>query len=168
MAIWRDAAPRPGVQSLAGAVDIQTDPETAFSLLCEVRKWPVWLSLTRSADLVDPAAPLSTGSEIVMRPAAPGGNDELFEVEHFIRNYHLALVGAYSVRRRIDFRIERKNTRSKLHARIDFPAYGGKIGALYGAVKTARRLSTLFDGSLVRFKHLVEYDRAKDALLADF
>jgi uncharacterized membrane protein len=158
----------PGTRSLSAAVDIQAPAETTFALLCTVEKWPVWLSFLRSAEVID-ESPVMVGSEIKVRSSVPGEVEQLFEVDHFITNYQLSLVGAYSTRRRIDFRLERKTTRCKLHARIEYPAYGGRIGALYDALRAGRKLATQLDESLVHFKHLVEYSgNAKDELLADF
>jgi hypothetical protein len=169
MAILSEAFSRsPGTRSLAAALDIQSDAETAFSLLCAVQKWPVWLSFVRSAELTDPAQPLAVGSEIRIRSAIPGESEQLFEVDQYIVNYHLSLVGAYSVRRRIDFRIERKTSRAKLHVRVDYPAYGGKMGALYDALRVGRKLATQLDESVVHFKNLAEYDMRADAVLDDF
>lgn len=162
-------APRPGTRLLSASVDVQTDAETAFSLLCAVEKWPVWLSFLRSAELTDCAAPLGVGTEIRLRSAIPGDEDQLFEIDHFISHHQLSLVGAYSVRRRLDFRIERKTARCKLHARLEYPAYGGRLGVLYDAIRSGRKLATQLDESLVHFKHLAEYRPAeKDELLADF
>jgi hypothetical protein len=163
------AVPRPGTRLLAAAIDIQTSAETVFSLLCAVEKWPVWLAFARSAELVNAAAPLGVGSEIRVSSTIPGHEDQLFEVDHFIGNYQLSLVGAFSVRRRLDFRVERKTTRCKLHARLEYPAYGGRLGMLYDSVRAGRKLATQLDESLVHFKHLAEYQPAeKDELLADF
>lgn len=163
------AVPRPGTRLLSAAVDVQTAAETAFSLLCAVEKWPVWLSFLRSAEPLDPAAPLGVGSEIVIRSAIPGQDEQLFEIDHFITNYQVSLVGAYSIRRRLDFRLERKTTRCKLHARLEYPAYGGRLGALYDALSAGRKLATLLEESVLHFKHLAEYNHAgKDELLADF
>jgi len=44
------------------AVDLQTTPEAAFALVCEVEKWPVWLSFLRSAKLAEPRKPMGPGS----------------------------------------------------------------------------------------------------------
>lgn len=168
MAILRDAVPRPGTRSLSAAVDIQAPADTAFDLLCTVEKWPVWLSFLRSAEMVDPLTPVVLGSEILVRSIVPGEAEQLFEVDHLITNYQLSLVGAYSTRRRLDFRLERKTTRCKLHARIEYPAYGGRLGAIYDALRIGRKLATQLEESVTHFKHLVEYDGSKDALLADF
>ncbi len=169
MAILRDAVPRPGTRSLSAAVDVQTTAETAFSLLCTVEKWPLWLCFVRSATLTGASVPLNLGSEILIRSAVPGDVEQLFEVDHLITNHQLSLVGAYSIRRRLDFRIERKTTRCKVHARMEYPAYGGKIALLYDGISAGRKLSTQLEESLVQFKHLAEYNaEAKDELLADF
>ncbi|HEV3152604.1 MAG TPA: hypothetical protein VGZ02_02250 [Candidatus Baltobacteraceae bacterium] len=169
MAILREAIPRAGTRALGAAVDIQTGAETAFNLLCTIEKWPLWLSFLRSAELVNPNEPLGLGAEVLLRSSVPGDAEQLFEVDHFITNHQLSLVGAYSVRRRLDFRIERKTTRCKLHARVEYPAYGGRIAVLYDGVRAGRKLSAQLEDSLVHFKHLAEYRAdAKDELLADF
>lgn len=169
MAILREAIPKPGTRSLSAAVDIQAGAETAFSLLCSVEKWPVWLSFLRSAELADGAAEIGPGREVLLRSALPGEAEQLFEVDHFITNHQLSLVGAYSVRRRLDFRIERKTTRCRLHARLEYPAYGGRLAMLYDAVRAGRKLATQLEESVLHFKHLAEYNlNAKDELLADF
>lgn len=160
---------RPGTRLLSASVDIQTAAETAFSLLCAVEKWPVWLSFLRSAEALHSAAPVGLGSEIRLRSAIPGEDEQLFEVDHYITNHQLSLVGAYSVRRRLDFRLERKTSRCKLHVRLEYPAYGGRLGFLYDAIRSGRKLATQLDESLVHFKHLAEYNPVpKDDLLADF
>jgi len=153
---------------IRASVDVQTPAESAFSLLCEVEKWPLWLPFLRTAKLHEPAQGLGLGSEIFVRSAIPGESEQLFEVDRFIRNHHVSLVGAYSTRRRLDFRIEGQSTRSRLHARLEYPAYGGRLGVLYERVRSARKLATQFEEAVLHFKHLVEYNTEKDALLADF
>lgn len=168
MAILRAEVPRQGVRTLSATVDIQTDAEAAFALLCEVEKWPVWLSLLKSAELTG-GSPLGPASEIILRTNIPGEAQQLFEVDHYITNYQLSLVGAYSTRRRVDFRLERKTSRCKLTVRIEYPAYGGKVALMYDAVAAGRKLSAQLEESVVHFKHLAEYNHnAKDELLADF
>lgn len=168
MAIARADLPYAGVRSLRAAEDVRSPAERVFSLLCAVEKWPVWLSFLRSAAVTEPESPLAIGSEVLIRSAIPGEQEQLFEVDQLIPNYHLSLVGAYSVRRRIDFRIERKTTRCKVHAALQYPCYGGIVGALYDQLRAGRRLSTQVSEALVHFKHLAEYDAQKDELLADF
>ncbi|MDQ6825987.1 MAG: hypothetical protein M3Z14_02140, partial [Candidatus Eremiobacteraeota bacterium] len=116
--------------ALAQSVDSSTTPENAFSLICCVQKWPVWLSFLRSARLTEPRASLDLGAEVIVRSSIPGAPEQLFEVDHYLQNHVLSLVGAYSVRRRIEFRIEQKTSRSKISVRVQYPSYGGKLGVL--------------------------------------
>ena len=168
MAILRDAVPRQGVRALSASVDVQAGAEAAFTLLCEVEKWPVWLSFLRSAELAAGSG-LGPESEVVLRSAIPGERDQLFEVDHFITNHRLSLVGAYSTRRRLDFRLERKTARCKLTVRVEYPAYGGKMALVMDALRDGRKLATQLEQSVTQFKHLAEYNhQAKDELLADF
>ena len=173
MAILNAQLPVAGVGSgssspLMHAVDLQSTPETVFALLCAVEKWPVWLSFLRSARLADPGKPVGPGSEVIVRSSIPGEAEELYEVDQYIDNYMLSLVGAYSVRRRLDFRIERKTTRSKMAVRVEYPAYGGKLAALVDRLTARRKLSGALQDSLLHFKGLVEYRQESDVLLADF
>ena len=162
-----DALEVRGLRSLSGSLDIETSAEDAFALLAEVEKWPVWLSFLRSARLVDPKRPLAVGSEVVLRSSIPGEEEQLYEVDALIGNYHLSLVGAYSVRRRIDFRIERKTSRAKVHVKVTYPAYHGRVGELFDRLKHGRKLSAALNHSLVLFRGMVEYHREPDACLAD-
>src|SRR5665213_1945491 len=167
MAVLSDALEVRGLRSLSGSLDIETSAEDAFALLAEVEKWPVWLSFLRSARLVDPKRPLTVGSEIVLRSSIPGEEEQLYEVDALIGNFHLSLVGAYSVRRRIDFRIERKTSRAKVHAKVTYPAYHGRVGAWVDRLRNGRKLSAALDHSLVLFRGMVEYHREPVACLAD-
>ena len=153
---------------LIAAVDLQSTPEAAFSLVCEVEKWPVWLSFLRSARLAEPGTRVGPGTEVLVRSSIPGEAEELYEVDQYIENYMLSLVGAYSVRRRFDFRIERKTTRSKISVRMDYPSYGGRIAKFVDRLTARRKLAGALAESLVHFKGLVEYQQGPDALLADF
>jgi hypothetical protein len=156
-----------GLQSHSASRDLECAAEDAFSLLCAVEKWPVWLSFLRSARRQSANGELEVGSEVVIRSSLPGEEEQLFEVDDYITNYRLSLVGAFSVRRRLDFRIERRTSRSKLHVRLSYPAYHGRLGGLLDRWQRGRRLSNALDDSLVHFKGLVEYQR--DApVLADF
>jgi hypothetical protein len=162
----------PSERSRASALqcsqDLVSSPEAAFALVCEVEKWPVWLSLMRSARRID-EEPLEVGSQVAVRGAIPGDEEELYEVDRFMPGHTVALVGAYSLRRRIDFRIEHRGARSKLVVRLDYPSYGGAIGALFDRITARRRLESRLADSLVHFKGLVEFDDGPtDALLADF
>jgi uncharacterized membrane protein len=164
MAVVTDALTNPGLRSVSASLDIESPPEEAFALLCSVEKWPVWLSFLRSAKLVD--AQLALGSEVLIRSSIPGEAESLYEIDAYIANYHLSLVGAFSVRRRLDFRIERKTTRSKLHVKLMYPSYGGRFGAMFDRWRNGRKLCTALDDALVHFKGLVEY-RRDDGLLGD-
>lgn len=165
MAIVTDAHAPPGLRSLSASLDVESSAEEAFALLCAVEKWPVWLSFVRSARLSVPT-PIGLGSEMILRSSLPGEEEQLYEVDGFITNYHLSLVGAYSVRRRLDFRVERRTSRSKIHVRLAYPAYHGRLGAMFDQWKRGRRLATALDDALVHFKGLVEY-RRDDPVLAD-
>lgn len=162
-------AERLSPNALTSSQDLQSSPEAAFSLMCEVEKWPVWLSFLKSARRLDERRPLELGSEIALRGAIPGEDEELYEVDRFLPGYIVSLVGAYSVRRRIEFRIERKSASSRMVVRLDYPAYGGMLGALIDRITARRRLVGALDESMQHFKGLVEFkDVPKDELLADF
>jgi hypothetical protein len=156
-----------GLQSHSASLDLDCPPEDAFALLCAVEKWPVWLSFLRSARRQSSQSDLSLGTEVAIRSCLPGDEEQLFEVDAFIANYRLSLVGAFSLRRRLDFRIERRTSHSKLHVLLAYPAYHGKLGGLLDRWQRGRRFSNALDDSLIHFKGLVEYQR--DApVLADF
>jgi uncharacterized membrane protein len=159
---------RPSPRALHRCQDVASPARTAFDLICEVEKWPVWLSFLRSARRVDPDEPIGLGSEIAIRSNIPGNDEELFEVDRFIPGHQLSLVGAYSVRRRIDIRIEQKSERSKLVVRVDYPTYGGVLGALVDRLTRRRKLDVALNDSLIHFKGLCEFERAPDAILDDF
>jgi hypothetical protein len=155
--------------AILGSQDLASSAEMAFALICEVEKWPVWLSLAKTARRVDESQPLRLGSEVALRGAIPGEDEELYEVDRFLDGYIVSLVGAYSVRRRLDFRVERKGERTKLVMRVEYPSYGGALGALIDRMTARRRLESALEESLVHFKGLVEFkDTASDAILADF
>jgi hypothetical protein len=155
--------------AILGTQDLSSSAEDAFALICEVEKWPVWLSLAKTARRVVDSEPLQLGSEIALRGAIPGEDEELYEVDRFLDGYIVSLVGAYSVRRRIDFRLERKGERTKLVVRLQYPSYGGALGALIDRITARRRLEGALEESLVHFKGLVEFKAAAaDAVLSDF
>ncbi|MFN2459657.1 MAG: SRPBCC family protein [Candidatus Velthaea sp.] len=168
MALPQASFDRPAARGIHRSQDVATSAEAAFALICEVEKWPVWLSFLRSARRLDPARPLGPGSEVAIRSAIPGDDEELFEVEQYLEGHMLSLVGAYSMRRRIDLRVERKTERSKIVVRLDYPTYGGVLGALLDRVTMRRKLDVALGDSLIHFKGLVEYERRRDAVLDDF
>jgi hypothetical protein len=160
---------RPSPRALHRCQDVASPARTAFDLVCEVEKWPVWLSFLRSARRVDPAEPMGPGCEVAIRShLIPGDDEELFEVDRFIPGHQLSLVGAYSVRRRIDIRIEQKSERSKLVVRVDYPTYGGFLGALIDRLSRRRKLDVALNDSLIHFKGLCEFDHSPDGILDDF
>jgi len=165
MAIATDALAR-GLRSFSASLDLESPVEDAFALLCAVEKWPVWLSFLRSAKLADPASPLALGSDIIVRSTLPGEAEQLFEVDQYISNFHLSLVGAYSARRRLDFRIERKTSRARVHVRMTYPAYGGRVGVIMDSWRNGRRFGRQLEDGLVHFKGLVEY-RSGSGILDD-
>jgi uncharacterized membrane protein len=168
MAMPQLVVDRPASRLIHRSQDVATPAETAFALICEVEKWPVWLSFFRSARRIDMHRPLEVGSEIAIRSAIPGGDEELFEVDGYLTGHMLSLVGAYSVRRRIDFRVERKSERSKIVVRMDYPTYGGVVGALIDRFTSRRKLDVALADALVHFKGLAEYERNPAAILDDF
>jgi hypothetical protein len=157
----------PGLQSHSASLDLDCSAEEAFGLLCAVEKWPVWLSFLRSARRAASDRELAVGSEVVIRSWLPGDEEEVFEIDGLIANYRLSLVGAYSLRRRFEFRIERRTSSSKLHVRLAYPAYHGRLGTFLDRWQRGRRVASALDDSLVHFKGLVEYKR-DGAVLADF
>ncbi|HTD33672.1 MAG TPA: SRPBCC family protein [Candidatus Elarobacter sp.] len=159
---------RPSPRALHRSQDVASPARTAFDLICEVEKWPVWLSFLRSARRVDPTEPIALGSEVAIRSNLPGEDEELFEVDRFIPGHQLSLVGAFSVRRRIDIRIEQKSERSKLVVRVDYPTYGGMLGALVDRLTRRRKLDIALNDSLIHFKGLCEFDQSPGAILDDF
>jgi len=167
MALPNVSFERPPTRGILRSQDVATSAEAAFNLVCEVEKWPVWLSFLRSARRIG-STPICLGSEIAIRSAIPGDEEELFEVDQFIEGHMLSLVGAYSVRRRIDLRVERKTERSKIVVRVDYPTYGGVLGAFLDRMTHRRKLDGALGDSLVHFKGLVEFEHHGDAVLEDF
>lgn len=162
------ATPTPaGTRTLAASLDVASPAEAAFALLSSVEKWPVWLSFIRSSHLVDPRTPLGIGSEVLVRSALPGESEQLYEVDAFIPNFHLSLVGAFSIRRRLDFRIERKTARSKLHIHLAYPAYHGRLGFLLDGIVRSRKIALSLDHALEHFRGLLEVRTDREHLLDD-
>ena len=167
MALPQVSFDRPDSRLIHRSQDVAASAEAAFSLICEVEKWPVWLSFFRSARRIDERRPLDVGSEIAIRSAIPGEDEELFEVDGYLGGHMLSLVGAYSVRRRFDFRVESKSERSKIVVRLDYPTYGGVVGALIDRFTSRRKLDIALADALVHFKGLAEYERNHGAVLDD-
>jgi hypothetical protein len=165
MSILSPAVDR-GTRSLTASVDLESPAEDVFTLLCSVEKWPVWLLFLHSARRVEYNEPIGLGSDVVLRSEVAGEAEQLYEVDQFITNHHLSLVGAYSVRRRVEFRIERKTTLSRLHVRVSYPAYHGRVGGMLEWWRRGRRVLRQLQSAMTNFKGLVEYRRG-DPVLAD-
>jgi uncharacterized membrane protein len=105
---------------------------------------------------------------VALRSAIPGEDEELYEVDQFLDGHIVSLVGAFSIRRRIEFRIERKTDRSKIVVRVDYPSYGGALGALLDRVTSRRKLDAALGDSLTHFKGLVEFKESSADGLIDF
>jgi len=144
-------------RELHQSIDLEVTADTAFAALREVEKWPVWLSFLRSVKVLS-GRTVGLGTEVAVRSAIPGEEEELFEVDRYIDGHLLSLVGFYSCRRRFEFRVERRVERSRIQARLDYPAYGGLVGALVDRLTARRRLGEALGESLIHFKGLVEYD----------
>ncbi|HTJ25792.1 MAG TPA: SRPBCC family protein [Candidatus Limnocylindria bacterium] len=168
MALPSVSLDRPSPRALLRSQELASPAQTAFDLVCQVEKWPVWMSFLRTARRVSPDEPLELGSEIAIRSHLPGEEEELFEIDRFIPGHQLSLVGAFSIRRRIDIRIERKGERSKAVVRVDYPTYGGVLGKLLDRVTRRRKLEVALGDSLIHFKGLCEFDRDPGAILDDF
>lgn len=159
---------RPSPRAIHRSQDIATPAATAFAFICEVEKWPVWLSFLKSVRQVELDRPLGLGSDIAIRSQLPGEPEELFEVDRFIVGHQLSLVGAFSCRRRIDLRVEQKSDHSKIVIKLDYPTYGGVLGAVVDRFTRRRRLDVALADSLLHFKGLVEFERSGDGGFEDF
>jgi hypothetical protein len=153
--------------TVAGSQDIASDPASAFALICEIEKWPVWLSFLRSARRLDERK-LGLGSEVAVRGGIPGNDEEFYEVDHYVDGHVVSLVGAYSVRRRIDLRVERVGIRGRVVARLTYPVYRGLLGSWIDRLTVRRKLEAALADSLVHLKGLVEYHSGPGEALVDF
>ncbi len=167
MLVTHGPVERISAAALQRSQDVAATPADAFGMICAVENWPVWLSFLRSARRLEDG-PIGIGSEVAIRGAIPGDEEELYEVDRFLDGYVVSLVGAYSIRRRLDFRVEQKNTRSRVIVRLDYPAYGGALGALIDRVTARRKLAAALGESLIHFKGLVEFKANSEHVLADF
>ncbi|MDQ2866569.1 MAG: hypothetical protein M3R51_10115 [Candidatus Eremiobacteraeota bacterium] len=161
-----DPLSRRGVRSFSASLDIEASAQDAFSLLCAVEKWPVWLSFLRSSRRAISDSPLAIGSEVLVRSTLPAEEEELYEVDQLIGNFQLSFVGAYSTRRRLEFRLEQKTSRARLSVKLSYPAYHGRVGDLVDRWTNGRKVDRALENSLLHFKGLVEY-RTRDGVLAD-
>jgi uncharacterized membrane protein len=158
----------PSAHALTATQDIDATAAASFAVISEVENWPVWLSFLRSVRIVGDRPSLEVGADIAIRSRLPGEEEELFEVDRFLTNHHLSLVGAYSCRRRIDIRLEQKSSLTRVTVRLDYPTYGGVMAALLDRLTRRRRLQAELADGLVHLKGLVEFKRSGDVLLDDF
>jgi len=148
--------------------EIVADAGAAFALLCEVEKWPVWLSLTRSVRRLEPDRPVGPGSEIALRVPLLGRDEEIFVVERYLEGHLLHLESAYSCRRSWEFRIERKGERARVAVTLAYPTYGSWLGAQADRLARRRKVTAELAASVVHFKGLVEFENHPGRVLGDF
>jgi len=143
---------------LVASEDLNVSAEIAFSRICSVQTWPVWLSFVKRAELDDHASVLSYSSDVILASDLSDGKEEVFEVEELIAPYLLTLVGAFSCRRRIQFRVESKGDISRVVVKIAYSTYGGLLRKYADHLTFRRKLHSSLSQSLQTFKGLVEHD----------
>ncbi|MDH2909123.1 MAG: hypothetical protein PXZ07_03305 [Candidatus Eremiobacteraeota bacterium] len=156
MDVYRSEDLPRGCAHFEAAVDLPAIPEEAFALLCAVEKWPAWLPLVRSAQRQLGAGPLALGDEVLLRLGEPRDEEQLFEVRRLVGNYCLTLVGAYSTRRRIDFRLERQSNRARLRVAWLYPTYHGAMGSALDHLLRGRAVAAMLDRATMQFRGLLE------------
>ncbi|HEV3158001.1 MAG TPA: SRPBCC family protein [Candidatus Baltobacteraceae bacterium] len=154
-------------QALIGSHHLAVPASAVFDLISEVEKWPVWFSLLTSVRIAEPGLRLDLGTELLIRSRIPGEDEQIFEVDQYRKDRLLSLVGAYSLRRRIEFRIEPRDEFSSLQIRLDYPVYGGVVGQFFDQLTARRRLTAQLKDSLIHFTGLVEYNEHSDGSLRD-
>ncbi len=155
MDVYRSEDLPRGCAHFEAAIDLPAIPEEAFALLCTVEKWPAWLPLVRSAQRQREGA-LALGDEVLLRLGEPRDEEQLFEVRRLVTNYCLTLVGAYSTRRRIDFRIERQSNRARLRVAWLYPTYHGAMGSAVDRLLRGRAVAGMLDRATMQFRGLLE------------
>ncbi len=155
MDVYRSEDLPRGCAHFEAAIDLPAIPEEAFALLCTVEKWPAWLPLVRSAQRQREGA-LALGDEVLLRLGEPRDEEQLFEVRRLVTNYCLTLVGAYSTRRRIDFRLERQSNRARLRMAWLYPTYHGAMGSAVDRLLRGRAVAGMLDRATMQFRGLLE------------
>ncbi len=155
MDVYRSEDLPRGCAHFEAAIDLPAIPEEAFALLCTVEKWPAWLPLVRSAQRQREGA-LALGDEVLLRLGEPRDEEQLFEVRRLVTNYCLTLVGAYSTRRRIDFRLERQSNRARLRVAWLYPTYHGAMGSAVDRLLRGRAVAGMLDRATMQFRGLLE------------
>jgi hypothetical protein len=148
---------------LVASENLSVSAEIAFSRICSIQTWPVWLSFVRRAEFDGYPGLLTQASDIVLASDLSAGMEEVFEVEELIEPYLLTLVGAFSCRRRIQFRVDRKDDVSRLTVRIAYSRQGGLLQGFVARFLSRRKLNGLLAQSLQTFKSLVEHDAEERA-----
>ncbi len=148
---------------LVATEELTVSPEIAFSRICSISTWPVWLSFVRRAELNDRTSELTHSSDVLLASDLSEGAEEVFEVEELIKPYLLTLVGAFSCRRRIQFRIEAKNKLAKVIVKIAYPRRGGLFYKPFDGFMQRRKLNAALVHSLQTFKGLVEHDAVEQS-----
>ena len=155
MDVYRSEDLPRGCAHFEAAIDLPAIPEEAFALLCTVEKWPAWLPLVRSAQRQREGT-LALGDEVLLRLGEPRDEEQLFEVRRLVTNYCLTLVGAYSTRRRIDFRLERQSNRARLRVAWLYPTYHGAMGSAVDRLLRGRAVAGMLDRATMQFRGLLE------------
>ncbi len=155
MDVYRSEDLPRGCAHFEAAIDLPAIPEEAFALLCTVEKWPAWLPLVRSAQRQREGA-LALGDEVLLRLGEPRDEEQLFEVRRLVTNYCLTLVGAYSTRRRIDFRLERQSNRARLRVAWLYPTYHGAMGSAVDRLLRGRAVAGMLERATMQFRGLLE------------
>ena len=140
--------------------DLEVTPEVAFARLCSVETWPVWLSLVKRTDVHPAQGHLRHGSDVTLWSELYRDQPDLYEVEEIIPPYILVFVGAYSCRRRLEFRLERRGERSRLVVKMSYPVYGGRLFEALDRITVRPKLIAALQHSLQTFRGLVEHDAA--------
>jgi hypothetical protein len=140
--------------------ELDVPPEIAFARLCAVETWPVWMSFVKRTTVNPAAGPLRVGTDIHVWSDLNRGAEEIYEVDEVLEPYTLVLVGAYSLRRRIEFRIERQLERARMTIRICYHIHGGALSTSIDRMTLRRKLGAALAQSVETFKGLVEHDAA--------
>jgi hypothetical protein len=144
--------------SLVASEKLNVSADIAFSRICSIQTWPVWLSFVKRAELDGYPGVLTTSSDILLASDLSDGKEEVFEVEELIEPYLLTLVGAFSCRRRIQFRVESQDDVSKVIVKIAYVTHGGLLQKYADYLTSRRKLHSALVQSLQTFKALVEHD----------
>jgi hypothetical protein len=154
------ARKQPGMAAnLVVSEDVDVSPDVAFARLCAVETWPVWFSIVKRAQMHATNLPLLVGQDVSLWSELNNGREEVYEVEDLISPSTLTFVGAFSCRRRIDFRIERRGEFSRIVICLTYPIYGGIFAKSLDRITLQRRILSALSHSLETLKGLVEHDQ---------